>query len=45
MSLATVSASGQPSLCMVLLKFFDAKGFVFFTNYKFDVPDLAGYVE
>lgn len=33
MSLSTVSSSGQPSLRTVLLKFFDAQGFVFFTNY------------
>ncbi len=34
MTLATASATGQPSLRMVLLKFFDAKGFVFYTNYE-----------
>lgn len=35
MSLATVSAeNGQPSLRIVLLKEFDARGFVFFTNYE-----------
>ena len=33
MSLATVSPEGQPSLRTVLLKYFDEKGFVFFTNY------------
>ncbi|WP_281646383.1 pyridoxamine 5'-phosphate oxidase [Parendozoicomonas sp. Alg238-R29] len=33
MSLATVSADGQPSLRTVLLKYYDDKGFVFFTNY------------
>lgn len=33
MSLATVSADGQPTLRTVLLKFFDHHGFVFFTNY------------
>lgn len=33
MSLATVSADGQPSLRTVLLKLYDARGFVFFTNY------------
>jgi pyridoxamine 5'-phosphate oxidase len=33
MSLATVSAAGTPSLRVVLLKGFDARGFVFFTNY------------
>ena len=34
MTLATVGASGRPSLRTVLLKGFDAKGFVFFTNYQ-----------
>jgi pyridoxamine 5'-phosphate oxidase len=34
MSLATVSASGQPSLRTVLLKSFDERGFVFFTNLE-----------
>jgi pyridoxamine 5'-phosphate oxidase len=34
MSLATVSASGQPSLRTVLLKLYDERGFVFFTNYS-----------
>ncbi len=34
MSLATVSANGKPSLRTVLLKLFDEKGFVFFTNYN-----------
>ncbi|MFT7517864.1 MAG: pyridoxamine 5'-phosphate oxidase [Myxococcota bacterium] len=33
-SLATASAKGQPTLRTVLLKFFDASGFVFFTNYN-----------
>jgi len=33
MSLATVSAAGTPSLRTVLLKGFDARGFVFYTNY------------
>jgi len=33
MSLATVSAEGKPTLRTVLLKTFDEKGFVFFTNY------------
>ena len=32
MSLATVSAEGKPSLRTVLLKTFDERGFVFFTN-------------
>ena len=34
MSLATVSKEGQPSLRTVLLKYFDHKGFVFYTNYQ-----------
>jgi pyridoxamine 5'-phosphate oxidase len=34
MSLATVNSEGQPSLRTVLLKYFDASGFVFFTNYN-----------
>ena len=33
MSLSTVSASGIPSLRTVLLKAYDEKGFVFYTNY------------
>ena len=33
MCLSTVGADGRPSLRTVLLKFFDEKGFVFFTNY------------
>lgn len=33
MSLATVGANGQPSLRLILLKSFDARGFVFYTNY------------
>jgi len=33
MSLATVSATGAPSLRTVLLKYFDPEGMVFFTNY------------
>jgi pyridoxamine 5'-phosphate oxidase len=33
MSLATVDANGQPWQRMVLLKLFDEKGFIFFTNY------------
>jgi pyridoxamine 5'-phosphate oxidase len=36
MSIATVDASGQPWLRTVLLKFYDAQGFVFFTNYESD---------
>jgi len=34
MSLATVDTQGQPWQRMVLLKLFDEKGFVFFTNYS-----------
>jgi pyridoxamine 5'-phosphate oxidase len=34
MSLATVSASGQPSLRTVLMKSFDQRGFVFYTNLQ-----------
>ena len=34
MSLATVGADGQPSVRMVLLKEADARGFVFFTDYR-----------
>jgi pyridoxamine 5'-phosphate oxidase len=34
MTLATVSADGQPSARMVLLKNVDARGFVFYTNYE-----------
>ncbi|TYK65899.1 pyridoxamine 5'-phosphate oxidase [Colwellia echini] len=34
MSVSTCSADGQPSSRMVLLKKFDEKGFVFFTNYS-----------
>jgi pyridoxamine 5'-phosphate oxidase len=33
MSLATVDEDGQPSLRTVLLKLYDADGFVFFTNF------------
>ena len=36
MSLATVSKDSQPSVRTVLLKIFDTKGFVFFTNYNSD---------
>jgi pyridoxamine 5'-phosphate oxidase len=32
MSIATVGTDGQPSLRTVLLKYFDATGFVFYTN-------------
>lgn len=34
MSLATVSAAGRPSSRIVLLRQWDARGFVFFTNYE-----------
>ena len=34
MTLATVSATGQPSQRVVLLKSFDEKGFVFYTNLE-----------
>jgi pyridoxamine 5'-phosphate oxidase len=34
LSLATVGPDGMPSLRMVLLKGFDAQGFVFYTNYQ-----------
>jgi pyridoxamine 5'-phosphate oxidase len=34
MALATVSQEGIPSVRMVLLKGFDADGFVFYTNYE-----------
>jgi pyridoxamine 5'-phosphate oxidase len=34
MSLTTVSADGQPSSRIVLLKHVDARGFTFFTNYE-----------
>jgi len=33
MGVATVAPDGQPSLRMVLLKHFDAQGFVFYTNH------------
>lgn len=34
MTLATVDAEGRPLQRTVLLKYFDASGFVFFTNYE-----------
>ena len=34
MCLATVSSNSEPSQRMVLLKYFDRQGFVFFTNYE-----------
>jgi pyridoxamine 5'-phosphate oxidase len=33
MALATIAADGRPAARMVLLKGFDARGFVFYTNY------------
>ena len=33
MNLATISPEGKPHIRTVLLKLYDAKGFVFFTNY------------
>jgi pyridoxamine 5'-phosphate oxidase len=34
MALATVGSNGQPSQRTVLLKYYDEKGFVFFTNFE-----------
>jgi pyridoxamine 5'-phosphate oxidase len=34
MTLATTTADGKPTARMVLLKDFDARGFVFYTNYE-----------
>src|SRR5215510_12015135 len=34
MSIATVGASGEPSIRTVLLKSFDERGFVFYTNLE-----------
>lgn len=43
MSLATVDGQGRPSLRMVLLKDFDERGFVFYTNLESKKgQDLAG---
>jgi pyridoxamine 5'-phosphate oxidase len=42
MLVATVDTSGQPSLRTVLLKYFDDRGFVFFTHYGSDkAKDIA----
>ncbi len=42
MTLATVDAQGQPWVRTVLLKGFDARGFVFYTNYESNkAKDLA----
>lgn len=43
MTVATVSADGQPSQRIVLLKHVDSSGFVFYTNYSSrKAQDLAG---
>lgn len=42
MSLATVSASGAPSLRTVLLKYYDRTGFVFYTNLGSRKSDEIG---
>ena len=42
MCIATVAADGQPWQRMVLLKMFDQRGFVFFTNYS---SRKAGQIE
>ena len=36
MTLSTITAAGRPSARIVLLKGFDEKGFVFYTNYESD---------
>ncbi|MFT4561454.1 MAG: pyridoxamine 5'-phosphate oxidase, partial [Gammaproteobacteria bacterium] len=33
-ALASVDAQGQPSIRMVLMRFFDPRGFVFYTNLE-----------
>ncbi len=43
MAAATVSTAGQPSQRIVLLKHFDARGFVFYTHYdSLKARELAG---
>ena len=42
LSLATVSATGKPTQRTVLLKMFDEKGFVFFTNYSSNKSQQIG---
>jgi len=43
MALATVSAAGAPTVRVVLLKGFDERGFVFYTNYQSGkARDIAG---
>jgi len=42
MTVATVAANGQPSQRIVLLKHFDAKGFVFYTNFGSRKADELG---
>lgn len=43
MTLATVDADGQPWVRSVLLKLYDARGFVFYTNYRSDkARQIAG---
>ncbi len=43
MTLATVGSDGQPTVRTVLLKGFDERGFVFYTNYESNkARDIAG---
>ena len=43
MALATVGSAGQPTVRTVLLKGFDEKGFVFYTNYESNkAREIAG---
>ena len=39
MTMATASRDGRPSARVVLLKGFDARGFVFYTNYESRKPE------